>query len=217
MGLNTFFEKIYCINIDRRTDRWEKCLLEFNKHNITVERFSAVDGNITNHNLGYPYDNELAGALSHLNIIKKAKELNLKNVLILEDDVEFNENINETFDSFIKQIPEDWDSINFGGNHTRGFSHLSPNIIKTIRSYALHAYGLNSKSYDFIISYLEEKINNVITNGKSVINVSVAADFFMADLQINNKFYCFFPHIAWQKDDYSDIQKSHVNYNFLKN
>lgn len=216
MKLNDFFDKIYCINIDRRTDRWESCLKEFEKHGLIVERFSAVDGNTNNYDLGYPYDNELAGAISHLNVIKKAKELNLKNVLILEDDVEFLNNVNELFGFFIKQLPENWDGINFGGNHIGGLLEVGVNLGKMRRSYALHAYGINNKSYDSIIAHMENSINNVIQNGKNVIKTSVAADFFMADLHNILNFYCFVPHLAWQKEDYSDIQRTKVNYDFLK-
>lgn len=216
MKINDFFDKIYCINIDRRTDRWESCLKEFEKYGLIVERFSAVDGNTENYNLGYPHDNELAGAISHLNVIKKSKDLDLKNVLILEDDVVFIENLNQFFQFLITLLPADWDGVHFGGNHVGGLSMINANIGKMNKSYALHAYGLNNKSYDPIILYMENCINNVIQNGKDVIKVSVAADFFMADLHKNLNFYCFRPHIAWQREDYSDIQRSKVNYNFLK-
>lgn len=216
MKINDFFEKIYCINLDRRVDRWESSLKEFEKYELNVERFSAIDGNIDNYNLGHPFDNELAGAISHLNAIKKAKELKLKNVLILEDDVEFINNLNHLFPFFIKQLPLDWDGLHFGGNHIGGLSNVTVNLAKMRRSYALHAYAINDKSYDVIINYMETSINNVTQNGKKVIKTSVAADFFMADLHKNLNFYCFIPHLAWQKEDYSDIQKIKVNYFFLK-
>lgn len=216
MNINDFFDKIYCINIERRIDRWESSSKEFEKYGLIVEKFSAVDGNTDNYNLGYPYDNELAGAISHLNAIKKAKELNLKNVLILEDDVEFIDNLNHLFPFFIKQVPNDWDGLNFGGNHIGGLLNVTINLSKMIRSYALHAYGINCKAYDSVIVHMENCINNVIQNGKNVIKTSVAADFFMADLHNHLNFYCFIPHLAWQKEDYSDIQKTKVNYNFLK-
>lgn len=216
MGINEYFDKIYCINIDRRTDRWEECLKEFEKHNLNVERFSAVDGNTENYSLGYPYDNELAGAISHLNVVKEAKKLNLSKVLILEDDVQFSDNVNTLFLNYIEQLPLNWDGINFGGNHIGGLLTISQNVTKMRRSYALHAYGLNNKSYDQIIDYMENKIDNVVKNGRSVIRESVAADFFMADLHSRLNFYCFRPHIAWQKEDYSDIQRTKVNYDFLK-
>jgi GR25 family glycosyltransferase involved in LPS biosynthesis len=39
------FDAIYCINLDRRTDRWEQASEEFKKAGINhVHRWSAVDG-----------------------------------------------------------------------------------------------------------------------------------------------------------------------------
>ena len=39
-----FFDAIYCINLDERTDRWKHCLIEFKKLGISdrVIRFSAI-------------------------------------------------------------------------------------------------------------------------------------------------------------------------------
>ena len=216
MSINEFFDRIYCINIDRRVDRWESCIKEFEKHGLQVERFSAIDGNNEKYNLGYPYDNELAGAMSHLNVLKRSKELGLKNVLILEDDVVFIDNLNELLCEYIKQLPENWDGLHFGGNHILPLRRINSNLSKMSKSYALHAYGINEKSYIHIIEYLNKCINNVIVNGKEVISQSVAADYSMSDVHSKLDFYCFTPHLAWQKEDYSDIQKTKVNYEFLK-
>jgi len=216
MKLNEYFDKIYCINLDRRVDRWEECQKIFSKHNLEVERFSAIDGSKENYNLGYPYDSELAGAISHTKVIEKAKELNFKNVLILEDDVDFINNLEKLFNNFINDVPKNWDGILFGGNHVGGYTHLNDNIIKVNRSYALHAYGLNSKVFSETIDYMNSRIQNVIDYGKDVIKTSVAADFFMADLQRINNWYCFRPHLAWQRAGFSDIQNTIMHYDFLK-
>lgn len=42
--INSCFDRIYVMNLDRRPDRWEKVLRRTKKHNIDVSRFSAVDG-----------------------------------------------------------------------------------------------------------------------------------------------------------------------------
>jgi len=42
--INTYFDRIFIINLDRRTERWEKTLRIAGKHNLKVTRFSAVDG-----------------------------------------------------------------------------------------------------------------------------------------------------------------------------
>ena len=42
MSLTNYFDKVYCINLDDRKDRWEECVDEFNKIDALndVERFS---------------------------------------------------------------------------------------------------------------------------------------------------------------------------------
>ena len=43
--LSNYFDKVYCINLKRRLDRWEKVTNTFNKFGFDeVERFEAVDG-----------------------------------------------------------------------------------------------------------------------------------------------------------------------------
>ena len=34
MKITDFFDKTYCINLERRPDRWEECLTEFNKFEL---------------------------------------------------------------------------------------------------------------------------------------------------------------------------------------
>ena len=76
-----YFDEIYCINLDSRPDRWQHAQLEFKKAGIEdrVQRFSAIKEN----------DGRVGVIKSNLAIVKMAKEKNLKNVLVFEDDVEF--------------------------------------------------------------------------------------------------------------------------------
>ena len=43
--MKKYFDKIYCINLDSRPDRWKECLEEFKKIGIDdiVERFPAAE------------------------------------------------------------------------------------------------------------------------------------------------------------------------------
>jgi len=76
-----YFDEIYCINLDRREDRWELSQKEFDKIGILdkVTRFSAIED-----------DHAEKGCYeSHLQCIFSARERGLDNVLIFEDDVAF--------------------------------------------------------------------------------------------------------------------------------
>lgn len=216
-SINDYFDKIYCINLDRRPDRWEEnCLPQFENFGMDVERFSATDGKDFTLPHGKPYNGELAGSYSHMNAIKKAREEGVEKLLLLEDDVVFSDNVNDMFSNLIKNVPEDWDIIFFGGNHIGGVVPVNNGVVKLRRSYAIHACGISKKVYDIMIQHLENKIGKVEENKEKRFTPSVAADYFLADLHKVLNVYCFKPHIAWQLDGYSDIQHSNVSYKFLK-
>ncbi len=76
-----FFDEMYCINLDSRTDRWEHAQKEFKRAGILnrVKRFSAIK----------EVDGRVGIIKSNLSIVKIAKAKGLNNVLVFEDDVEF--------------------------------------------------------------------------------------------------------------------------------
>lgn len=215
LTLNSYFNKIYCINLDRRTDRWEECLNEFKKHNLNVERFSAIDGR----NLEIVLEELLAQGLtvgnigaiySHRAIIQYAKDKNFENILILEDDIEFHENVNQLFFDYIMDIPSDWDMIFFGGNHsenniwmTEPLISVTEHVYKIIRSYANHCYVVKNTAYDKLIEALSRK--------------DKPNDVLISDIQKQLNCYLFRPHLAWQRPSYSDLQEQFTEYSFLKN
>ena len=89
MKITNFFSEAYYINLDERTDRRKQIELELikNKINNFVQRFDAIKPNIKN-----PGNCVKASGQSHKSIIQIAKNKNLNNVLILEDDVIFKNN-----------------------------------------------------------------------------------------------------------------------------
>lgn len=217
-SINNFFDKIYCINLDRRLDRWEEnCLPQFKKFNLeNVEKISAVDGKNLDLPHGDVYNGELAGSMSHLNALKKAKNDSVSKLLLLEDDVVFKENVNQLFSAYVKNVPDNWDIIFFGGNHQGGLIPVSQGVIRIFHSYAIHACAIKDKCYDTLINHLDKSINRVLENRNVKFTPSVAADFFLAQLHRSLNVYCFYPHLAWQLEGFSDIQQSNTNYSFLK-
>ncbi|NBO22104.1 hypothetical protein EBU94_02015, partial [bacterium] len=120
MSLNGFFDKIYCINLDKRPDRWDECVQEFKKHRMIVERFSAADHNhpIVPKQLDATTNNGNAGLVaSNILILQDAIANGYKNILILEDDVAFVDDLNEKFAEWSKDVPENWDMLYLGGNN----------------------------------------------------------------------------------------------------
>jgi GR25 family glycosyltransferase involved in LPS biosynthesis len=200
--LHNKFDKIFCINLDRRSDRWENVQQEFQKHGIeNVERFSAIDGNIHNITTNL-LSGEIGCLLSHIEIVKKAKELGLKNYLVFEDDVEFKNNFNELFDKFNTQLPEDWDMVYLGGSNIDKPNEISDNVIKLNNTYTSHSIVIKNTLYDIILDMLPKMEKQV--------------DVYFAELQKKYNCYCVTPTLVWQVSGYSDIQMKETNYTFLK-
>jgi GR25 family glycosyltransferase involved in LPS biosynthesis len=209
-SLNSYFAEIHCINLDRRPDRWEESIKEFDKHRLTVKRYKAFDGKelplvpgLTPGNIGATY--------SHRGIIQKAKDNNYDNILILEDDVEFHNDLNSLFSEYIKEVPNDWDIIFFGGNHclNNGYYMHDPiipiteHVYRVIRSFANHCYAVKNTCYD--------KLIEVLSSTESKPN-----DVLVSDIKKELNCYLFRPHLAWQRPSYSDLNEKFENYEFLK-
>ncbi len=179
-----------------------------------MTRFSACDGELID--IPPPYGREIAGTISHCNVLLDAKKNNLKNVLIFEDDVCFEKDFQTSFFQIMEQIPTEWDLLYFGGNHTGGYHQISKNIFKIFKTYCLQMYAVNSKFFDIAIEFYQRKIDETL-NKKGNLVPSVAADYFLGQLQPNYNCYVIRPHLAFQRECYSDIQLTKVNYDpFLR-
>ena len=214
--LNEYFDKIYCINLDRRPDRWEECSIIFKSMGLEVERFSACDGQVIDTGYGKVYNGELGGTISHTRMLRRIKKDGFDKVLVLEDDIEFCENFYDIFQNSIKELPEDWDIFFFGGNHTGGFSKISEHIGRVYRTLSLHSYGIRQKSVDTLYENMIRFIGHTLCNTEQ-LTPSVAADFYMAKLQPHLNCYSIFPNLTWQRESFSDLQQDIMNYEFLKN
>jgi GR25 family glycosyltransferase involved in LPS biosynthesis len=201
--LNDYFDEIYCINLDRRLDRWHLVKQEFNKHSITVNRYSAIDGKELNLQMfsnseNFETSGQLACLISHYNIIKTAKYKNLSSVLIMEDDVVFSSDFNSQLEQKMDDIPENWDMLFFGANHISGPIKITDNIYRMTRAYSAHCYAIKNTMYDVLL--------------ESLCKFQEPLDVVYANLQSSINSYVLNPHLVWQNPGYSDICEQLVDY-----
>lgn len=220
--MDEYFDKIFIINLEHRTDRWEQCVNILSEYNITnYERFSAICPkyedipeklykNLVVNKKKWYVTGAIGCKLSHLEIIKLAKERNYNNFLVLEDDFCIQKNINEfnnIFNNFINEINRiKWDMIYLGGNNL-----IKPNSIdnfkllhKAIKVNTTHAYCMNSSLFD-------KCINEISICGTEI------DDYYKNNIQKNNELnvFCIFPSLIKQRESVSDIFKGTVmKYNF---
>jgi hypothetical protein len=206
--LEKYFDKIYCINLDRRTDRWEHFLNQSKNFGLNdFERISAIDGGKLNpSDFSSPLNQgELGLLLTTIKIFKDSIQNKYEKILILEDDCVFENELNK-IDLFFRSLPSDWDMIYFGGNHNVHGGYPEPIVIndyvkKVSYTYSSHMIGFNIKIYEKIMSLLK-------TNQFPV-------DVVYSRLQKENKCYTFYPRLSTQLVDFSDIQNKVTNYNWL--
>lgn len=163
MKFINFFERTYVINLPERVDRRKGMEKELQKFGISfepgkIELFSAIrpDSAGPFKSIGYR-----GVFLSHLSILKKARELKLDNVLVMEDDLAFSENFCEYEEILIEQLQKtNWDIVQFGyfpeknselptGGHFATYQPFTGDLIGT------HFYGVNSQVFDKLISFFE--------------------------------------------------------------
>lgn len=100
-----FFDKIYVVNLAKRTDRMKQAKEQLDKYNIPFERWEAIEN----------LDGAEGLRLTMIELFTHAINSNYLNVLVFEDDVDvIDESINEVMENVVHQIPYDYDIIYLG-------------------------------------------------------------------------------------------------------
>jgi GR25 family glycosyltransferase involved in LPS biosynthesis len=201
--LNDYFEGVFCVNLEKRSDRWATCKKEFTKHNIVAQRYSAVDGKSLNEEVfpnlrKFETPGQLGCLLSQYNVIKIAKMCKYSSVLIMEDDVEFCDDFNEQLELKMQDVPEDWDMLFFGANHILHPIKITDNVYRMTRAYSAHCYAIKDTVYDTLLESLSQ--------------FREPLDVIYANLQPTINSYVINPHLVWQRPGYSDICELNVDY-----
>lgn len=202
MKLSNYFNKIYCINLNRRIDRWESVQKEFQKYNLEdIQRYEAIDGSKLTDQTKL-LKGELGVLNTHIEIIKKSINESCESILIIEDDVIFTDEI-KLLDDYLKEVPENWDFIYFGGNHVYGKTvhKITNKILKLNYTVALQCVAIKNTQFEKILQITQKKEKQI--------------DAYYADLHNSSNAYGFFPNMAKQKPDFSDIQNRFVDYNYF--
>lgn len=200
MLTNELFEKVFCINLRHRTDRRKESEAEFKKHHIQVQFFDAINGKFLVNDNGVSKGN-LGCIYSHRNIIVLAKQLQLKNILIFEDDVEFSDDYNQKI-----ILAKDFGAnvLYLGGSDKyASVEKINENFSLIKGSLCTHAYAITEKMYDIFIHALSDPKEPI--------------DVIYSKLSNEYEFYGYRPKIAWQRESYSDILERKIKYKSCTN
>lgn len=199
MDINSL-KNIFYINLKERIDRKESVEIELDKFGWKYTRFEAVKTK----------SGRVGCSMSHLKLLKMAKEKKLPYIVIVEDDIQFKdvELFKKLFDNFMNSKLE-YDVFLLAGNLRMPAVKVSPNIIKVYKSFTTTGYIVKEHYYDKMINNIEEGINKLLKNYNNGFN---AIDTYLMKLQLVDKWYISYPRTVTQKPDYSDIENKKVNY-----
>ncbi len=208
MRLFDRFDKVFCVNLDKRTDRLLNFENQVKKYDLgEFSRVSAIDGSTIDVK---KYTNKLrAGELglvmTNLEIIKESKKNNYRNILIVEDDCFFSEEI-KNIEEYFNLLPSDWDMLYMGGNHNTHMRvpppiEVNEKVVKLHSTYSTHFVGIKNTLYNHIES--------IISKYQEPLDLSYVR------LQKSFNVYSFSPAIASQIVDFSDIQNNITDYRWL--
>ena len=145
------------------------------------------------------YDtNPLKGCtLSHLKCVEYAKENKLEFILILEDDVIFEDNVNEVLKKSLHEIQQfEWNILYLGGLIKSHSKIVTPNLIHAKVVNTTHAYIIHKRFYDIVLN----------------LDMNIIIDKSYRMLSETHPMYMCNPMVAYQRPGYSLLQKKDVNY-----
>ena len=202
-------DKVFIINLDKRVYRMEnmKTLMD-DLYIKNWERFPAIrpkfkeiglplySGYTRFQKLNKKYVKGSVGCkLSHLEVLKIAKDKKYKRILILEDDVVFEGNMKHIRIAFKEMIDNfRWDMFYLGLNKpvSKEISDLVF-LNRVQKGLCTHAYIVNGNSYN--------KIINILEKSNKQIDITYQEHF--------NKLNCFtMPNQFRQNKSFSDINRS---------
>lgn len=167
MKIFDYIEGAFYINLDYRTERKEQLENRYKELGISVERFEAIKLNLET--LENPFNDphwhkKMGCTQSHFQCIKLAKDRNLKNVWIMEDDVKFAPSFLQKASKVINELKHvQWDMFFFGGEPNRKTIPFSDNLVRTNGVYGAHSYLVNHTFYDKLLNVpIENRISDII-------------------------------------------------------
>lgn len=220
-------DRTYVLNLAHRTDRWEavqkvldsigyESYKRFDAYGVSNPPPECYTKNIPDFQMSGWWGNKF----SHYGAIDAAKVRGAEAVMVFEDDVVLHPQFNKIAELAISQLPEEWDWLQFGGNHrwfggvsteaspidgmkyaypADGLEQVAPNLARITKMLTAHAYIARASVFDFILA-------NAI---KSPLSID---GFYAYEVHPRFRCYCVMPCAAKQAPGVSDIGNVYVDY-----
>jgi len=206
--MSKYLNRVFYINLEYRQDRKEEIENELCKYNLLdiSERFIGFH---------IPTQGILGCSLSHLSVLKLAKERGYQHILILEDDFEFVVS-NDVFEKNLTQFFEsklDYDICMIAFNlleKSEEIVEVCPAVRRVLNGQTASGYIVNGIYLDTIIRLYEWSCP-LLKETKEHWNY--ANDQCWKTLQKTDKWFHFVERIGKQRSGFSDNSMEFIEYN----
>jgi GR25 family glycosyltransferase involved in LPS biosynthesis len=217
------------ISLERRKDRSERVFKHLEERGIkNIYALPAFDGakitpnivkitppprsyfsfrdEISNHPTNHLNRFQIGCTLSHVSALKFAKMLKVERALIVEDDVEFVDNISEVLDDLEKEAEGlDWEHIYLGGAirdwANQKTAKISEHLVKPGFTDGLQAYIVQGDGFN--------KIANAMLSFKTTNDDSINDIMFREKNPL--RAYMRVPKVAFQIKDFSELDRKVID------
>lgn len=187
-----FFDKIYLVNLEKRTDRLLESASIFEKYKIPFHIFTAIEDS-----------NGAKGLRDTMTMIfDDAIENKYENILVFEDDVKMVEEVvrfNQVMESAISQLPPNYLLFYLGGQPTGGYSYrYSANLLPALKYFATQS-----------VAYSAQGIKEIRTKdfGYPIDN------WIVDEIQVLGRCFAVDPILCSQRKGFSDIGRNEIDWN----
>ena len=188
----------YYINLDYRTDRRAEIEKELADKGICAERFPAIRTR----------PGSIGCTLSHIAVLKLARERGYESVMIFEDDFMFTVS-KEEWESLINKLPSSYDVVMMSYNIILAYPH--DDTFDTVsEAQTASGYIVHSRFYDCLISRLEEGSQQLMKNPE--LHWIYINDQYWKGIQPQYQWYAFKTRIGVQRPSFSDLAEKDVDY-----
>ena len=194
----SFVDKVVYINLDHRTDRNEHMTHMTKTFGNKVSRFSAIKTQY----------GAIGCSMSHISVLKMAIENNWNNILIMEDDAEWN-NFEQGYKVLKKLTSNPYDVIMLGGS----FVSYNQETYRLQSALCLTAYLVNKHYMPILLHNFEEGLRKFLLSPSEP--GLYALDTYNNRLQSVDNWYIVQPPLVYQKPAFSDIENRFVDYRSL--
>lgn len=193
----------FYINLDRRADRRKEFEHECMRMGIESERFPAITHRMS----------ALGCTMSHLAVLRLARDRGYERVCIFEDDFEFLIS-KEEYADLLSKIPAEFDVVMLGW-YLYETAPYNETFGKVLSATTASGYIVHSRFYDTLIRNLEEAVGLFQKNIHTYDVVSkYINDQYWRRLQPNATWLYSVRRIGKQRQSFSDLVGQVVAYDY---